>query len=346
MSNKALAVLAASKDRFITLNKANDDLLSYEQECIFAKQQLEKNDFTMKTGINNQRSLQGAILNVAAIGISLNPAKQHAYLVPRGGAICLDISFQGLRKIATDSGAIEWAKVELVYKNDTFKWTGPVTVPVHEADPFSKDRGELIGGYCLAKLPSGEYMVEVMKVEEINKIRDTSKASKNGPWVNWYDEMAKKTILKRAFKQWPQTTNDQIGRARLETAISASHDAEGTAYSLEEHAEYMNLFNAGNGLDFYLMRRRTEEDVWNALYNSFDKGFKVKNKEIADNLEKEGIAVILEYVVEVADFKAMQDPGAAAETMSELSEEELKLVTDQLNPIDNEWLSKAIQEYS
>ena len=330
MSNQVMQVIAAQKERFLTLNRANDDLLSYEQECIFAKQQLEKNDFSMKTAGNNQRSLQGAILNVAAIGISLNPAKQHAYLVPRSGAICLDISFQGLRKIATDSGAINWAKVELVYKNDTFKWTGPVTVPVHEADPFSKDRGELIGGYCLAKLPSGEFMVEVMKVDEINKVRDTSKASKNGPWVNWYDEMAKKTILKRAFKQWPQTTNDQIGRARLETAISASHEAEGTAYSLEEHAEYMNLFNAGGGLEFYLMRRRTDEDVWNALYNSFEKGFKVKNKEIADNLEKEGIAIIQDYASQIIEGSACDDKSSIEELVLELSEQELTLVVENL----------------
>jgi len=342
MSNQVMQVIAAQKERFLTLNSANDDLLSYEQECIFAKQQLEKNDFTMKTAANNQRSLQGAILNVAAIGISLNPAKQHAYLVPRSGAICLDISFQGLRKIATDSGAIEWAKVELVYKNDQFKWNGPIIAPVHEADPFG-DRGELIGGYCLAKLPSGEYMTEVMKVEEINKIRDTSKASKNGPWVNWYDEMAKKTILKRAFKQWPQTATNQAGRARLESAISASHESEGTAYTLEEHAEYMNLFNAGNGLDFYLMRKRTSEDVWNALYNSFEKGTKVKNKAIADDLEKSGIAIILEYVSLVQEYKGSDDEGSAAETVSELSDEELKLVTEQLNQEEIDWLSQAIE---
>ena len=343
MSNQVMQVLAAQKDRFLTLNKANDDLLSYEKECIFAKQQLEKNAFTMKTAASNQNSLRGAILNVAAIGISLNPAKQHAYLVPRAGAICLDISFQGLRKIATDSGAIEWAKVELVYKNDKFKWNGPITVPTHEADPFS-DRGDLQGGYCLAKLPNGEYMTEVMKVEEINKIRDTSKASKNGPWVNWYDEMAKKTILKRAFKQWPQTTNTAQGRDRLDAAISASHEAEGTAYTLEEHAEYMRLFNSGKGLEFYLMRRRTTEDVWNALYNSFEKGTKVKNKAIADDLEKSGIAIILQYVEMTIGFKGQDDSSAAAEAVRELTDEELKLVTEQLNQEENDWLSQSIQE--
>lgn len=227
MSNQVMQIIAAQEEQFLTLNRANNELLSYEKECTFARQQLEKNDFSMKTAGSNQKSLQAAILNVAAIGISLNPAKQHAYLVPRKGAICLDISFQGLRKIATDSGAILWAKVELVYENDTFKWTGPVGAPVHEADPFSNDRGQLIGGYCLAKLPSGEYMTETMKVEEINKVRDTSKASKDGPWVNWYDEMAKKTILKRAFKQWPQTASNNTGRERLEAVILASHDAEG-----------------------------------------------------------------------------------------------------------------------
>jgi len=328
--NSPIQVIADQKERFLTLNKANDDLLSFEQECIFAKQQLEKNNFSMKVAEGNPRSLQGAILSVAATGISLNSAKQHAYLVPRGGAICLDISFQGLRKIATDSGAILWAKVELVYESDKFTWKGPTHLPEHEADPFS-ERGNVKGGYCIAKLPSGEYMTEVMSVDEINKVRDTSKASKNGPWVNWYDEMAKKTILKRAFKQWPQSADNVQGRDRLEAAVSASHDAEGTAYTIEEHAEYMKLFNAGNGLEFYLMRRRTSEDVWNALYNSFEKGTKVKNKAVADGLESEGIAIIQDYACQVIEGSANGDTSTIEELVSELTEQETTLLIEQLD---------------
>jgi len=326
-----MQVIANQKEKFLKLNTANNDLLSFEQECIFAKQQVEKSKFSLSAAQSNPGSLQVAILNVAAIGISLNPAKQHAYLVPRAGGICLDISFQGLRKIATDSGAILWAKVELVYTNDKFTWKGPTEKPDHDADPFS-ERGPIKGGYCIAKLPSGEFMTEVMSVEEINKVRDTSKAAKNGPWVNWYDEMAKKTILKRAFKQWPQSSDNVQGRDRLEAAVSASHDAEGTAYTLEEHAEYMKLFNGGNGLEFYLMRRRTSEDVWNALYNSFEKGKKVANKATADDLEKHGIACMQDYALQITDGSVSGDTSTVEELVLELSEQEMGLVIEHLNP--------------
>lgn len=138
----ALDLIKKQEARFLEMDAANGKLLDFTQECLFARQQILKNDFTLKVASQNGNSLQAAILNVAAIGISLNPASQHAYLVPRDGAICLDISYRGLVKLATDSGAIKWAKVELVYENDTFSWNGPAEAPTHNADPFS-ERGAI-----------------------------------------------------------------------------------------------------------------------------------------------------------------------------------------------------------
>lgn len=337
-----MQAIAEQKDRFLTLNRNNDDLLNWENECIFAKQQLEKNNFTLKVASNNVDSLKAAILNVAAIGISLNPAKQHAYLVPRDNAVCLDISFQGLKKIATDSGAIEWAKVELVYDSDEFEWAGPTSSPLHKADPFS-DRGAIRGGYCIAKLPSGEYMTEVMSVEEINKIRDTSKAFKagGGPWVNWYEEMAKKTILKRAFKQWPQTPNCK--RERLEAAVSASHETEGSAFTIEQHQQYMNLLETGDAVGFYAMRSVVGDTVWTALYNSFEKGQKTAKKNEAQALEAEGIETINILSNTLRDYHQSDDQFSAIEEISQLNEVELSLV---LNITDHEtvnWINSLEQ---
>lgn len=332
-----MQIIAAQKDKFITLNDNNDKLLDWENECLFARQQIEKNDFSLKVANNNQGSLKAAILNVAAIGISLNPASQHAYLVPRDGAICLDISFQGLKKIATDSGAIEWAKVELVYESDTFEWNGPTTPPTHKADPFS-ERGNVKGGYCIAKLPSGEFMTEVMSAAEINKIRDTSKAFKNGkgPWVNWYDEMAKKTILKRAFKQWPQTPSCK--RERLEKAVSVSHETEGSAFTIEQHGEYMKLLNTQDAIGFYAMRSEVGDAVWTALYNSFEKGQKTAMKEAAKKLESEGIESINSIAHSLKEYREVGDEYAAQEALQELTETELKLVQNVTDQETVEWV--------
>ena len=292
----------------------------FTSECLFARQQLLKNKFTLETAGKNPNSLQAAILNVAAIGISLNPAVQHAYLVPRDGGICLDISFRGLVKLATDCGAIKWAKAELVYENDTFEWNGPALPPTHKADPFG-ERGAIKGGYCIAKLPDGDTLVDVMPVDEINKVRDTSKAYRNGkgPWVDWYEEMAKKTLVKRAYKSWPQTEN----RERLDRAIQVLNEHEGTSYTLEQQAEYLGYIRSEDALSFYLMRKRLPDHVWISLYNSGEKGQKVKLKEAAIDLEKKGVSIFNEVIASTHDAATSGDRSAMEEIIGELSESEL-----------------------
>lgn len=214
--------------------------LKFEAECHFAKQQILKNDFTLKTAQQNPGSLHSAILNIAAIGVSLNPAIKHAYLVPRDGSICLDISYRGLIKLACDSGAITAAKAELVhgprgeYSGDSYKWKGPMAAPEHEADPFHPDRingqdplENIIGGYCIAILPCGTTMTEQMSAAEIFAVRQSSKAFTSGkacPWKGaWSGQMGKKTLVKRAANAWPQHGQ----RERLDKAIDVLNEHEG-----------------------------------------------------------------------------------------------------------------------
>ncbi|WP_038093572.1 RecT family recombinase [Acidihalobacter prosperus] len=180
--------------------------LSYSAEQVFAVQACMTNDFLADTASRNPQSLRLAMLNSAAVGLTLNPAEKLAYLVPRDGRVVLDISYRGLIKIAVDIGSIQWAKAELVYKNDQFKSLGPGQLPEHVFDPFEDDRGEFIGAYCVAKLADGSWLTEIMRASEIWKTRDMSQAwvkKKKGPWADWPDEMIKKTVIKRASKTWP-----------------------------------------------------------------------------------------------------------------------------------------------
>lgn len=206
--------------------RRNEFGLNFEKECGFAHQIISANDYALSIAKKNQASLKHAILNVAALGISLNPAEKHAYLVPRDGAIHLDLSYRGLVKLATDSGAIKLAKSELVYECDEeFVWNGMLELPTHRFDPFSTDRNPndpfqgLRGGYCVAKLDDNSVLVDHMSAADVLKARGTSKAKK-GPWQSWPMEMIKKTIVKRAAKSWPQST-------RLATAIDIINAHEG-----------------------------------------------------------------------------------------------------------------------
>lgn len=212
----------AIKDDFMTL--LSDRSIKFEQEAGFAVQILGSNDFALSVASSNRASVINAVKNIAAIGISLNPAKKQAYLVPRRvgqqQAICLDISYMGLMDLAMATGSIKWAQAELVRANDGFARGSFDQPPQHTFNPFSKDRGEIIGVYVVVKTADGDYLTHTMEIGEVYDIRDRSEAwksyaakkIKSCPWVSDAGEMIKKTCVKQAYKYWPKTE-------RLETAI-------------------------------------------------------------------------------------------------------------------------------
>lgn len=205
--------------------------LHFDREKIFAMQMLMKNEYNMKVANGNPMSVQLAMLNCAATGLSLNPAHGYAYLVPRDSAIVLDISYKGLLRIATDTGSILWGRAEVVHAADTFTYRGPAEAPVHEANPFAKDRGDIVGAYCIAKTRDGDILTEVMSLAEIEKIRGKSTAytkSKSGPWVEFFSEMCRKAVIKRAQKTWPHSERTD----KLLEAIDLANTAEG-GYTLD-----------------------------------------------------------------------------------------------------------------
>jgi recombination protein RecT len=219
------SAIANSERKFTEISAEIGNNLSFKAESMFALQALSKNDYLMKVATGHLDSLRDSIINVASIGLTLNPAEQYAYLVPRDGLVCLDISYKGLCKLATDTGAIEWVRADIVYENDTFKYKGPAEMPEHEADVFGS-RGSAAGVYCIAKTKSGDILCEVMTQKEIEQVRDTSqswKKRKKGPWKDWPGEMAKKTIIKRSSKTWPRST----GFDRLDEAIHVVNQHEG-----------------------------------------------------------------------------------------------------------------------
>lgn len=191
-----------------------DRSLNFEREAGFAIQILTASDYVAKLAAGDRQSVVNAVTNIAAIGISLNPAKKQAYLVPRKGKICLDISYMGLIDLAIQSGSIMWAQASLVYSSDAFTLNGFDRPPTHSFSPFSKDRGEMVGAYVVVKTHSGDYLTECMSREDIDAIKNRSesvKAGKSSPWDTDYGEMAKKTVVKRAYKYWPKS--DRLDQA-------------------------------------------------------------------------------------------------------------------------------------
>lgn len=206
MSNALTVLIEGTKDTF--LSRLSDKNMSFEAEAGFAIQALST-DYSTKVALANKQSVIDAVTNVAAIGLSLNPAKKQAYLVPRGGKICLDISYMGLIDLAVATGSILWAQCVVVFENDEFTLEGFDAPPIHKFNPFSTQRGNKIGAYACVKTPSGDYLTHAMSLVDVYAIRDRSESWKGGkatPWKTDENEMIKKTVIKQAYKYWPKTS--------------------------------------------------------------------------------------------------------------------------------------------
>lgn len=196
----------------------------FKKEVSFALQHVSKNK--MLTNADGATVMQ-SILNVVQVGLSLNPVLKLGYLVPRYDrqsrkSICaFEPSYQGLVKLATDSGSVVSVASHLVYENDHFEVSYGTNESV-EHKPTFKNKGEIIAVYAVATLPDGSKMVDVMDMQEVEDIRERSdsyaafKAEKikSCVWVSDFGEMARKTIIRRLFKYIPKTeTFERVAEA-------------------------------------------------------------------------------------------------------------------------------------
>jgi phage RecT family recombinase len=208
-------------------NSVNNYKMIFAKEAHFALQALKSNDYLCRAAEGNPGSLESALINIASIGITLNPAMREAYLVPRGGKVCLDISYIGLVRLAIETGAIVWVQADIVKEKDEFIFRGLGEMPLHKMNPFG-DRGEIVGVYCVARLPTGETLSTIMSKSECEYIREkSSQSSKSGPWATFPEEMYRKTVIKRASKLWPRSE-------RLDGAVSVLNDHEGIDFKKEQ----------------------------------------------------------------------------------------------------------------
>jgi recombination protein RecT len=211
--------------------------LNFKKEAEFAIQILIKSEFAMKIAAANPQSVIDAVVNLSAMGLSLNPAMKQAYLVPRGGntkAIVAEVSYVGYCDLATEDGSIEWVRACNVFSNDTLELNGFEKEPTFKHDPFSKNRGDYVGTFVVAKTSSGAFLTDAMSLDEINLIKVRSESVKAGaksPWSTDEGEMRKKTVIKRASKLWPSCP-------KLKAAIGYSNETgEGIVFEESKKLE-------------------------------------------------------------------------------------------------------------
>jgi len=149
-----------------------------------------------------QQSLLACVMTCAQLGLEPDQFLGQAYLVPYGNVCTLIPGYRGYIALARRSGEVQSVSSQVVYDNDHFLLQYGIEEKL-EHIPADGDRGAVKGAYVVFKYKDGSYSFDYMAKNDIDKIRKRSKAANDGPWATDYDEMAKKTVIKRHVKLAP-----------------------------------------------------------------------------------------------------------------------------------------------
>jgi recombination protein RecT len=198
-------------------------------------------------------SLAQALLDISVWGLEVG---RTAHIVAFGSTATAMQDWKGMVERAIRANAITTCRARLVYERDEFVVEyGLHERLVHTPHWREKDRGEKVGVYAVATLPTGEQKFELMNAQEVlaRRARSTAFKGKKGPWLTDEDEMWKKTVVRNLLKGIPasseiaETDDDE----RLER-FAQEHGWDGTLDRLSKQPEVARQGRAnvrGSGYD-------------------------------------------------------------------------------------------------
>lgn len=172
-------------------------------------------------------TLLGAIVQAAQLGLDLESLTRQAYLVPFKNnkknrmEVQLIVGYGGMIELARRSGKITRFEARTVHEKDEFYYTFGSEADLKHTPSRERDPGPPSHFYAVATFNDGTSQFDVMTIEEVKRIRDRfSKAATSGPWVDHFEEMGKKTVVRRLCKFLPVSpeaqkavTLDELGTA-------------------------------------------------------------------------------------------------------------------------------------
>lgn len=161
-------------------------------------------------------SFVSCVLEAAQMGLEFGELK-HCALVPynndkTGKKECkLMVQYQGWLAMLWRSQSVKQVQAKAVYKGDEFEVEYGTDTRVIHRPKFQSKEPELF--YAAAMVPSGEIMVEVMTMDQVEAhakqyARGLDKAS--SPWNTSFEAMALKTVLRKLIKLLPLTADSPV----------------------------------------------------------------------------------------------------------------------------------------
>ena len=199
----------------------SDDNITFAQEKMHVLALIKKSR-DLKKALPD--SIYDALLQAASMGLSFNPTLAHCYLIPRrmrrrrDGESKSDYetvpflayaspSYRGLIHIPVAAGAIRFARAEVIYKDDHFKYFGPHHDVEYElkTSPDCQTEANAVGVFAAAKTIHGDPLSEYMPRDTVMKIKAMSEMKNSMMWnpEKFWTEGWKKAALRRFYKTLP-----------------------------------------------------------------------------------------------------------------------------------------------
>ena len=196
----------------------------------------------------NKESIFRSLKEAASYGLELNGTLGQAYLIPYNEKVngkyemtChMQIGYKGLIALARRSNTIKTIAAEPIHENDIFECEFASGRHIHHKPDIFKERGEVVGYYCLVELSNGGEQFKVMSKKDVEKHRDKfSKAfdpkDTNNIWNKNFDAMALKTVVIQTLKLCPISIEalDAVMKEENEDIKDFTDDVEYTVTDVE-----------------------------------------------------------------------------------------------------------------
>ncbi len=141
-------------------------------------------------------SLLSAVMESAALGLTPSGVLGESYLVPRAGAVNLQVGYKGLVKLALESGQVRQIVARPVYAKDHFRYSFGLEEDTFEHVPTEDpERGDVVRAYAIARMVEGPAQLEVTALADILQAKSVAQTS--NVWNQWFGAMAAKTSVRR-----------------------------------------------------------------------------------------------------------------------------------------------------
>lgn len=160
----------------------------------------------------------GAVVQLSQLGLEPNTILGHAYLLPFNNRranrkdVQVIIGYKGLIELARRSGKVVSLSAHAVYERDDFQFEYGLNEKLRHVPAFG-DRGEITFFYAVAHLKDGGHAFEVMTADEVRNIRAKSQGRNNSVWDDYFEEMGRKTVVRRLAKYLPLSIEFQTAVA-------------------------------------------------------------------------------------------------------------------------------------